>query len=486
MAIKAVLGSAGLHIFDNFSHKCESRYGGVETAYRSFRPTRSSLGTLIHLAQEGGWTPPRKEKRTGGNYKDPHIPANWEEFLAGCQRPEDFADDADTAAPCGLIRDAGLDYGPIPPRAWLLGNTFCRTFVSSLVADGGTGKTAIRVVQMIALASGRNLTGEHVFQRSKVLFISLEDNDAELRRRIEAALIYHGVSHDEVKGWFYYASLGHKGFKFNTKGHPTSKDLGIFLSEFIQQTHIDLICLDPFIKSHSETENDNNAIDLIVGILAGLATRFNLAIDAPHHMAKGIADPGNANRGRGASAFKDGARLVYTLSRMTDAEGKKFNISPDECAQYVRVDPAKVNIAPSARNTKWFKIVGVPLGNNTPLYPNGDEVQTVEPWIPPQDNVEMSDEVRQRIIDAIDKGTPSGDIFTDSMAKTPRSVRHIFSAILPNTTDEQIKNLIPEWIEDGHLRVIYVRDKKNWNNKRGLVSPARAADLERRGELINI
>ena len=84
--------------------------------------------------------------------------------------------------------DAGLDLAPIPPRGWLLGTTFCRGFVSSLVAGGGTGKTALRIAQMLSLATGRPLTGEFVFKRCRVLLVSLEDDRDELRRRVRAAM----------------------------------------------------------------------------------------------------------------------------------------------------------------------------------------------------------------------------------------------------------------------------------------------------------
>jgi hypothetical protein len=39
------------------------------------------------------------------------------------------------------VWDAGDDPGPIPPRQWLLGNQFCRGFISSIVAAGGVGKS---------------------------------------------------------------------------------------------------------------------------------------------------------------------------------------------------------------------------------------------------------------------------------------------------------------------------------------------------------
>ena len=81
--------------------------------------------------------------------------------------------------------DAGDDDQIPPPRGWLLGTSFCRGFASSLLGDGGVGKTALRYAQMLSLATGRALTGEHVFQRCRVLILSLEDGPDELRRRLQ-------------------------------------------------------------------------------------------------------------------------------------------------------------------------------------------------------------------------------------------------------------------------------------------------------------
>lgn len=80
--------------------------------------------------------------------------------------------------------DAGDHTDIPPPREWLLGNQFCRRFLSGVLAPGATGKTALRTLQYLALATGRPLTGQHVFKRSRVLILSLEDDDSELRRRL--------------------------------------------------------------------------------------------------------------------------------------------------------------------------------------------------------------------------------------------------------------------------------------------------------------
>jgi len=60
------------------------------------------------------------------------------------------------------VLDVGDDNQPIPPRQWLLGNAFCRQFVSGLIAPGAGAKTSLRIAQGLSLASGRPLTGEQV------------------------------------------------------------------------------------------------------------------------------------------------------------------------------------------------------------------------------------------------------------------------------------------------------------------------------------
>jgi len=49
---------------------------------------------------------------------------------------------------------------------------FCLGFLSGLTGAGGTGKTELRVLQLIALALDRgDLIDEHVFRRTKVLVV---------------------------------------------------------------------------------------------------------------------------------------------------------------------------------------------------------------------------------------------------------------------------------------------------------------------------
>jgi AAA domain len=358
-------------------------------------------------------------------------------------------------APYGLsVWNAGEDTSPPSPRGWLLGNTFCRRFLSSLFGDGGVGKTAVRYAQAIALATGRNLTDEHVFQRARVLIVSLEDDASELRRRILAARLHFNIPAPEVDGWLFLAAPGAAGGKLMTTdrhGRAVHGQLSANLEGEIIAHSIDLVMLDPFVKSHGVEENLNSAIDDVAQILSDLAAKYDVAVDVPHHISKGAGDPGNANRGRGASSLVNACRLVSTLMPMSTEEAEAFDISEEDRRLYVRIDRAKVNITRAAGAAKWFRLVGVSLGNESTAYPAGDEVQTAEPWQPPETWAGLDSLLLNRILSAIDAGLGDGNFYTDGNRTIERSAWQVVQRHAPAKSEVQCREVIRTWVKNGVL-----------------------------------
>jgi hypothetical protein len=351
--------------------------------------------------------------------------------------------------------DAGDNEGQLPPpRGWLLGNVFCRQYVSSLFAAGGVGKTAVRIAQALALSSGQPITGEHIFLRARVLYVCLEDDRDELLRRIIAAMKHHDLGFADIRGWLFLATPALQGWRLAhiEERQAVEGELGHRLEATIRRRQIDIVFLDPFIKSHAVEENDNNKIDFVANILAQIAYRNDCAFDAPHHISKGGADPGNAEKGRGASAFKDAVRLGYTLTTMTAEEAEILAISDVERRSLVRMDSAKVNIAPPLEQAKWFRLVGVSLGNTTETYPHGDEVQTVEPWEPPSLWGDISPAKAREILLAIDKGLEDGRRYSnEAPAKDDIAAWCVVRAYVPGLNKKQGRAIIKGWLESGVL-----------------------------------
>jgi hypothetical protein len=367
----------------------------------------------------------------------------WLEQALGEPKPET------NAGPIGLQEwDAGDDPGPISPREWLLANQFCRGFVSSVVAAGGTGKSALRLLQFISLALGRSLCGQHVFHRCRVLLISLEDDDNELQRRISAVLLHYGVKRSELSGWLFCATPKAAKIAMMQNRVRAVGPLEQQIRDAVERRKPDLVSLDPFVKLHGLEENDSGDMDFVCDLLARLAVEFNVAVDSPHHVHKGQIAPGDANAGRGSSGVKDAARLVYTLTPMSEDEAKKFSINADDRSSYVRLDPAKLNIAARALKATWFRLIGVPIGNGTAQYPNGDTVQVIEPWAPANawDNFPL--ETIDAILDQINGGLPNGQRYSNAPAAgDDRQVWKLVQSHCPDKPEAHCRTIISAWFK---------------------------------------
>ena len=352
--------------------------------------------------------------------------------------------------------DAGLDTTIPPPRSWLLGNIFCRQFASSIFGDGAVGKTSVRYAQYLSLASAKPCTGEHIFQRCRVLIVSLEDGAHELQRRLLAARLHHNIDLKDLEGWLFLAAPGLDGGRLletDKKGRLVLGGLADKLSEVIVRRKIDLVSLDPLVKLHAVGENDNTLMDKVASILTGLAIKHNIAVDVPHHMVKGPHDPGNAKKGRGAGATKDAFRLIYTLTPMSSEEAERFGLSGAERRYLIRMDSGKVNIAPPSEDATWFRLVGVRIGNGNEQYPNGDEVQTVERWTPPKIFADVSVAMVNQILNEIDTGLSDGNRYTDAPKATERAAWRVVVKHLPDKPEAAARRMVAAWRASGLLTI---------------------------------
>jgi hypothetical protein len=369
------------------------------------------------------------------------------------------------------IWDAGDDPGPIPPREWLLGNQFCREFISSIVAVGGTGKTALRLLQFISLATGRELTGQHVFCRCRVLLLSLEDGRNELQRRLAAVLKHYGIPRLELKGWLI-CSTPTQLTKLAEMNGRRQRDIGPLYRQVcnaIEQIKPDIVGLDPFIKTHALEENSNGDMNFVCDLLARIAVDHNIAVDSPHHTHKGLMAPGDADAGRGASGIRDAGRLVYTLTPMSPEEARTFDIEADKRLDYVRLDPAKVNIVTRSTKATWFRLISVPIDNATERYPNGDSVQTVEPWSPPETWADTSIEVLNRVLDDLAAGpTPTERYSSAPKAGEERAAWRVVRKHCPDKPEGNCRAIINIWLREGVLHETQYKSPKTRKEVGGL------------------
>jgi hypothetical protein len=349
------------------------------------------------------------------------------------------------------VFDAGEDDEDIPPREWLLGNCFARGFLGGCIGDGGVGKTALRILMYLSMATNRALTGHHVFQRARVLLVCLEDDRTELRRRIKAAMMHYKIGRADLKGWLYYATP--RGVKLAElkEGSPAIGKLEGMIRSAVAELEIAVVGFDPLVKAHAVDENKNVEMDFVADLLTQIASDLNVATDICHHTKKGTAVAGDADAGRGAGATKNAGRLMYTLTRMTPKEAETFGIGERERLLYVRHNSGKVNLAPPSMAAEWFKLVGVSLGNGNDRYPHGDNVQTVECWEPPQTFEGVNTAIANAILDEIDSGLEDGSYYSSANSAGAREARLVVQRHMPEKTDPEARKIIKTWLTNGLL-----------------------------------
>jgi AAA domain len=278
----------------------------------------------------------------------------------------------------------------------------------------------------------------------------------------------HHQIHAELKGWLFLASP--KSLKL-VEMHNGASVVGALepaLRRAIERRRPDLVVLDPFVKLHALEENDNAAMDHVADLLTQLAHEYDIAIDSPAHTRKGLTVAGDADARRGASAARDAGRLDYTLIPMSEDEAKTFGVPVEERRSYLRLDSAKVNLLPPARSAEWFRLVSVELGNVTEDYPDGDWVQTVESWTPPDTWAGLDPKKLKAALDEIDSGMPNGQLYSHVNAAKGRAAWPIVQLHCSGKTEAQCKEIIRTWLKKETLREVEYKDPVARRTLKGL------------------
>jgi len=291
-------------------------------------------------------------------------------------------------------------------------------------------------------------------------------------------LVHYGIDRKELKGWLFCASPKLAKLAEMKGSKRMIGPLEQQIKDAIKRRKPDIISLDPFIKTHGLEENDSGDMDFVCDLIARIAIEFNIAVDSPHHVHKGLMMPGDADSGRGSSGIRDAGRLVYTLVPMSEVEAKIFNIDAENRGAYVRLDPAKVNIAARSGKAEWFHIVGQPIGSATAEYPNGDTVQVVEPWSPPDAWTGTTSIGLNAILNDIDRGLtdededgkpkPNGRRYTNAPRATDRQVWPVVQKHYPDKPEGLCRTIIHKWLETGLLYAKPYNDPVEYKERSGL------------------
>lgn len=219
-----------------------------------------------------------------------------------------------------------------PAREWVIQDFLPSKIVSTVMAAGGTGKSFLAMHIALSVASGASLFGKFAVKASaKVVFISGEDDVAELQRRLHKAV--NGLPVEariNINKNLHFIDLADSVELFterNTKGEVSETDVPNRLCEEIEGTigsEIGLVIIDPIARFRGGEENLAADTTRFVQSLQTIRDRLGACVLTLHHVNKIAGQTGNQNNSRGSSAFIDGVRLVYQLNSLNEAISKNY------------------------------------------------------------------------------------------------------------------------------------------------------------------
>lgn len=300
-----------------------------------------------------------------------------------------------------------VDPRSIAPRDWLYGLHYIRKYIVADVSPGGGGKTSNVLVEAISMTTGVDLlrVGRMYPRPLRVWYWNGEDPREEVERRVAAICkLYSEPDPDfpddppllkaaalaRLRENLFLDTGRSTPIKIATSEglHGTTKIAQPLVEALIEEVcakGIDVLVIDPFVSSHSVSENDNVSIDRVIKEgWVPVAERGNCCVDLVHHarkISKG-AELGAADA-RGASAIVDAARNVRVFNTMTSAETATYKVRKEEQWRYFRVNADKTNMAASGVASPWRYLESVSLDNGRDGFPD-DSVGVVTAWEPPK------------------------------------------------------------------------------------------------------
>lgn len=355
-----------------------------------------------------------------------------------------FADAAPPAEKQGIWTDDSDDLDDIPERPWLAPGILLRGAVTLLSGQGAGGKSSFIVAFTASMAAGvqfGKITPKHKFRS---INFNVEDDKDEQRRRYAAFLA--ASSHIDRSAIRNVIRVGPEGVGTLFQRDP---DTGVVtptqamedLKKLVIENDIDCVIFDPMAELHNAEENDNTAMRSILAAFRGFAKETNAGVMVLHHDRKGVGVAGDVDRMRGASALQGAARIVLTLTRMTEEEADALGIPQEERTSYIRIDNAKANYT-KLGEAMWYRLTSQTISN-------GESIGACLPWTPPDRINSLTGEMKVEILRLmLEAGPEKCRAHHHSNDYAPRWVGEIIGA-----DEKLIKQYLDACIKGGAVKI---------------------------------
>lgn len=213
---------------------------------------------------------------------------------------------------------------PVPPREWLSDKLIPNKTVTLFGGDGGTGKSLLALQLAVSVAAHKSWLRKPV-EHGKVIFMSAEDDDDELHRRLNDILRAEQLDYDDVAGLTMRSLAGEDALlAIDTQLALMQSELFNELERIAADELPALIVIDTLADVYPGNENDRAKVRQFVGLLRSLALKHSCAVVLLAHPSLTGLNTGSGTSG--STAWNNSVRSRLYLSRITD---NGFEPDPD-------------------------------------------------------------------------------------------------------------------------------------------------------------
>jgi RecA-family ATPase len=249
------------------------------------------------------------------------------DFRRGFQAHIDYLDRLLGNAPplptLRVLNPADWEGRVAPSRLWVVPDYIPNRTVTLLYADGGTGKSYLKLQLAVARAIAREWIGL-LPEPGRTLICSTEDDHDEVWRRIEGMLPFYGARMADLSDIRIVDLVGGcslLGALANGQVVPTAMYEAI--SRLASAFKPGLICLDVLADMFGGNENDRSQVTQFVGLLKGLCREHDCAVLL---LAQPSLSGLGTDRGTsGSTGWGNAGRSRLWFKRVQDTKGNEPN-----------------------------------------------------------------------------------------------------------------------------------------------------------------
>lgn len=209
----------------------------------------------------------------------------------------------------------------IPPRAWLVADLIPAGTVTLLTGDGGTGKSLIAAQLAVAVCLGSSWMGYAVAGGGAV-YISAEDDETELLRRLADIAKSEDVTFADLDRLTISSLAGKSALLANLErnGGLRASRLMKEVEAILDTQRPALLVLDTLADLFPGNENDRAQARQFIGLMRGLAMRYECAVLLLSHPSIEGMRSGSGTSGSTAWSNSVRSRLYFDRIKSDDFE----------------------------------------------------------------------------------------------------------------------------------------------------------------------